>query len=150
DRRLVDAQETRRILDRLVGWEVSEVLWKKVSRGLSAGRVQSVAVRIVVERERARMRFRSAGWWDLEGTFIKSDNGNEPFGATLVGYEGKRVATGKDFDESGQLTTDVKRFAEDDARGLADRLDGADFAVRSVNERPYTSKPSPPFITSTL
>src|SRR5207248_3367596 len=78
DRRLVDAQETRRILDRLVGWEVSEVLWKKVARGLSAGRVQSVATRMVVERERARMRFRAASWWDLEGTFLKRDDGKEP------------------------------------------------------------------------
>jgi DNA topoisomerase I len=150
DRRLVDAQETRRILDRLVGWEVSEVLWKKVARGLSAGRVQSVATRMVVERERARMRFRAAGWWDLEGTFVKQADRNEPFAATLVGHEGKRVATGKDFDESGQLTADVKLFSEADVNGLAERLEGVDFAVRSVNERPYTSKPSAPFITSTL
>src|SRR2546421_262831 len=150
DRRLVDAQEARRILDRLYGYEVSPVLWKKVARGLSAGRVQSVATRMVVERERARMRFRAAGWWDLEGTFVKQADRNEPFTATLVGHEGKRVATGKDFNESGQLTSDVKLFTEADVTGLAERLQGADFRVRSVNERPYTSKPSAPFITSTL
>src|SRR5262249_1569119 len=105
DQNLVDAQETRRILDRLYGYEVSPVLWKKVMPKLSAGRVQSVATRIVVERERERMRFRSAGYWDIEGTFgtaagaDRTDEG-EPaaFTATLVGVDGRRVATGRDFD----------------------------------------------------
>ncbi|MGZ4205532.1 MAG: DNA topoisomerase, partial [Actinomycetota bacterium] len=100
DRRLVDAQETRRILDRLYGYEVSPVLWKKVMPGLSAGRVQSVATRILVERERARMRFRSASYWDIEGTFAATDGS---FGAKLVVLDGARLATGRDCDENGAL-----------------------------------------------
>src|SRR3982750_784284 len=102
DRRLVDAQEARRILDRLYGYEVSPVLWKKVMPKLSAGRVQSVATRMIVDRERARMRFRSATWWDIEGTFATAaDDGS--FGAGLVAVDGKRLATGRDFDESGRM-----------------------------------------------
>ena len=103
DRRLVDAQEARRILDRLYGYEVSPVLWRKVMPRLSAGRVQSVATRMVVERERARMRFRSATWWGVDGTFT---NAAAPsgFGAALVGLGGATVATGKDFDEHGERT----------------------------------------------
>src|SRR5207302_7001227 len=102
DRRLVDAQEARRILDRLYGYEVSPVLWKKVLPKLSAGRVQSVATRILVERERARIRFRSASWWDLEGRFARSA---QPFSATLVSLDDRRLATGKDFSETGELRT---------------------------------------------
>src|SRR6204780_5404760 len=98
DRRLVDAQETRRILDRLFGYEVSPVLWKKVMPRLSAGRVQSVATRMVVERERARMRFRSATWWGVDGTFTNAATAG--FGAALIGLGGATVATGKDFDEN--------------------------------------------------
>src|SRR5204863_6960036 len=101
DRRLVDAQEARRILDRLYGYEVSPVLWRKVLPRLSAGRVQSVATRVLVERERARMRFRSASYSDIEGRFSKD---SPPFGATLVALDGTRLATGKDFDETGALT----------------------------------------------
>ena len=102
NRKLVDAQEARRILDRLVGWDLSEVLWKKVMPGLSAGRVQSVATRLVVERERGRMAFRSAGYWDLEGTFEAK---GASFGATLASLDGKRLATGKDFEPTtGRLT----------------------------------------------
>src|ERR1700736_1270615 len=101
---LVDAQETRRILDRLYGYEVSPVLWKKVMPGLSAGRVQSVATRIVVERERARMRFRSAGWWDIEGTFLKQAAANVTIPGTLVALDGLRLVSGRDFAEDGQLT----------------------------------------------
>ncbi|MDQ1747206.1 MAG: topoisomerase [Frankiaceae bacterium] len=151
NRFLVDAQETRRILDRLYGYEVSPVLWKKVMPRLSAGRVQSVATRLLVERERARMRFRSADYWDLEATF---DTGldEEPHGfeATLVALDGKRVATGRDFGETGELTTDVVRLDGDAAGALAARLSGSDFTVRSVEERPYRRSPYPPFMTSTL
>ena len=155
DRRLVDAQEARRILDRLYGYEVSPVLWKKVMPKLSAGRVQSVATRIVVERERARMRFRAASYWDLEGTFTRSappTNGMaaDSFTAGLVAVDGKRLATGKDFDESGAVKGQSLVLDEEAARGLAARLDGADIAVRSVEEKPYRSSPKPPFMTSTL
>ncbi len=147
DRRLVDAQEARRILDRLYGYEVSPVLWKKVMPKLSAGRVQSVATRIVVERERARMRFRAASYWDLEGTFAKGD---DAFTAGLVAVDGKRLATGKDFDEQGAPKGDVVVLDEAAARSLAERLHGADVAVRSVDEKPYRSSPKAPFMTSTL
>jgi DNA topoisomerase-1 len=146
DQKLVDAQETRRILDRLYGYEVSPVLWRKVMRGLSAGRVQSVATRLVVERERARMRFVSADYWDILGTF---DPGG--FTARIAALDGQRVATGRDFDESGQLRSlDLARLDEQTARGLAERLEGADFAVRSIERKPYTRRPAPPFMTSTL
>jgi DNA topoisomerase-1 len=144
---LVDAQEVRRILDRLYGYEVSPVLWKKVMPKLSAGRVQSVACRILVERERARMRFRTAGYWDLEGTFERD---GQSFGATLVALDGKRLATGKDFDESGALTKDVVLLDEGAARSLAARLDGRPYDVRSVEEKPFRRSPYAPFMTSTL
>ena len=103
DRGLVDAQEARRILDRLYGYEVSPVLWRKIKRGLSAGRVQSPATRIVVDRERERMAFVSAGYWDLIGTF---DTDKGEFEATLIAVDGKPVATGRDFDEQGRAKTD--------------------------------------------
>ncbi|HEV7888074.1 MAG TPA: type I DNA topoisomerase, partial [Acidimicrobiales bacterium] len=145
---LVDAQETRRLLDRLYGYEVSPVLWKKVLPKLSAGRVQSVATRLVVERERERMRFRSAAWWDLEGTFDKE---GAAFTAGLAAIDGQRVADRSAFDELGGLKReDVVVLDEATARGLAERLTGADMAVRSVEERPHTERPKPPFITSTL
>src|SRR5439155_12927815 len=120
DRKLVDAQETRRILDRLVGWDISEVLWKKVSPRLSAGRVQSVATRLVVERERGRMAFRAAGYWDLEGAFAAK---GVTFPAALTSLDGKRLATGKDFEATtGQLTAaaagTVALIPEAAARGL--------------------------------
>ncbi len=145
DERLVDSQETRRILDRLYGYEVSPVLWKKVMPRLSAGRVQSVATRLVVERERERMVFVSAAYWDLEGLF-------EPggFAARLVALDGKRVAQGRDFGADGRLKVDALALTEDDARGLVSRLSEADFAVRSVDEKPYTRRPAAPFMTSTL
>jgi DNA topoisomerase I len=147
DDRLVDAQETRRILDRLYGYEVSPVLWKKVTRGLSAGRVQSVATRLVVQRERERMAFRSAEYWDLLAIF---DPGS--FEARLVAVDGARVAQGKDFvPTTGELReSDVVHLDEEGARSLAERLDGAAFAVRSVDERPYRRKPAAPFRTATL
>src|SRR5689334_10231647 len=115
DERLVDAQETRRILDRLYGYEVSPVLWKKITRGLSAGRVQSVATRLVVERERERMKFRAASWWDIEGTFDP-----ESFSARLVALDGKRIALGRDFGNDGELrNADALQLDEEAARGLA-------------------------------
>ncbi len=145
DERLVDSQETRRILDRLYGYEVSPVLWKKVMPRLSAGRVQSVATRLVVERERERMAFVSAAYWDIEGTF---DPGR--FAARLVALDGKRIAQGRDFGPDGQLKTEARRVDEQEARGLAERLRNVDFAVRSVDEKPYSRRPAPPFMTSTL
>jgi DNA topoisomerase-1 len=145
DERLVDSQETRRILDRLYGYEVSPVLWKKVMPRLSAGRVQSVATRLVVQRERERMAFVSAAYWDLDGLF---DPGN--FSARLVALDGKRVAQGRDFGPDGRLKGDVRQLDERDARGLADRLGSAAFSVRSVDEKPYTRRPAAPFMTSTL
>jgi DNA topoisomerase-1 len=145
DERLVDSQETRRILDRLYGYEVSPVLWKKVMPRLSAGRVQSVATRLVVEREHERMRFVRAAYWDLEGTF---DPG--AFRARLVQLDGKRVAQGRDFGTDGELRTEAVRLDEPSARALADGLASAEFSVRSVEEKPYSRRPSPPFMTSTL
>jgi DNA topoisomerase-1 len=155
DRSLVDAQETRRVLDRLYGYEVSPVLWKKVMPRLSAGRVQSVATRIVVERERARMRFVEASYWDIEGSFQapEQDDPTAPrtLTATLVQLDGKRLATGRDFDpDSGQLRSDVVHVDEASARSLVERLVDAPFAVRSVEDKPYTRKPYAPFMTSTL
>ncbi len=144
---LVDAQEARRIVDRLFGYPVSEVLWRKVSTGLSAGRVQSPAIRLVVQREKERMAFVPAGYWDLVAAF-----GTSPaFSATLVGLDGTRVATGKDFDNQGRVTRDdVVVVDETAARGLVTALDGSTFSVSSVDERPYRSSPKAPFITSTL
>jgi DNA topoisomerase-1 len=145
DRNLVDAQETRRILDRLYGYEVSPVLWKKVTRGLSAGRVQSVATRLVVERERERMRFVAARYWDVLGTF---DPGS--FEARLAAVAGRRIAQGRDFDSEGKPRNDVVVLDEQRATQLALELDGRPFEVRSVEETPYTRRPAAPFRTSTL
>jgi DNA topoisomerase-1 len=146
DDRLVDAQETRRILDRLYGYEVSPVLWRKIMQGLSAGRVQSVATRLVVERERERMAFVAAEYWDVVGTF-------EPggFTARLASVDGRRVAQGRDFDRGGNLrTADAVQLDEAAARDLGGALEGADFRVSSVEEKPYTRRPAAPFMTSTL
>jgi DNA topoisomerase-1 len=187
DRALVDAQETRRIVDRLYGYGVSPVLWKKVMPRLSAGRVQSVATRLLVERERARIRFRSADYWDIEGTFSTGADATASTGAdaatstgadatastradaaastradaatpgdptsfeaSLLALDGKRIASGRDFGEDGELTRDVVHLREDDAVGLAARLADTDFSVRGVDERPYRRSPYPPFMTSTL
>jgi DNA topoisomerase I len=148
DERLVDAQETRRILDRLYGYEVSPVLWKKIMRGLSAGRVQSVATRLVVERERERREFRAASWWDIEATFAGE---SESFQARLVSVDGKRLAQGRDFGNDGQLRNpDALQLDEESARGLAARLEQSEFSVARVERKPYSRKPSPPFMTSTL
>jgi DNA topoisomerase-1 len=145
DERLVDAQESRRILDRLYGYEVSPVLWKKVMRGLSAGRVQSVATRLVVERERERIAFRAAEWWDLLATFDP-----ESFEARLVSLDGQRVATGRDFGPDGKLRGEARQLDAEAARGLADRLQGSSCQVARVERKPYSRRPSAPFMTSTL
>ncbi|MBB1159124.1 type I DNA topoisomerase [Amycolatopsis dendrobii] len=154
DADLVDAQETRRILDRLYGYEVSPVLWKKVMPKLSAGRVQSVATRIVVERERERMRFTSASYWDISATMdAGADASPRTFPARLVAVDGSRLATGRDFDSNGQLkgnAADIRVLGESDARALAQALNERDFKVASVEEKPYTRKPYAPFMTSTL
>ena len=146
DERLVDAQETRRILDRLYGYEVSPVLWKKIMRGLSAGRVQSVATRLVVERERERMAFVRAAWWDIQATFDP-----ESFEAQLASVDGRRVATGRDLGRDGNLRDEALLLLDSEgAHGLAERLEATEFRVRSVERKPYSRRPSPPFMTSTL
>ena len=145
DDRLVDAQETRRILDRLYGYEVSPVLWKKVMPRLSAGRVQSVATRLVVDRERQRMRFIAASYWDILGTFEPGS-----FEARLSAVDGKRVAQGRDFGEDGSPSAAVVVLAEEVVRGLAEELEGRPFTVENVDEKPYTRRPAAPFRTSTL
>jgi DNA topoisomerase-1 len=146
DMRLVDAQETRRIIDRLYGYEVSPVLWRKVAQNLSAGRVQSVATRLVVERERERIAFVNASYWDL---VAELDPG--AFDARLVAVDGRKVATGRDFSDDGQLKNEaVVALDEAQARSLAAALQDSAFAVRSVEEKPYRRSPSAPFMTSTL
>lgn len=149
DENLVRAQESRRILDRLYGYTLSPVLWKKVQTGLSAGRVQSVAVRVIVEREEERLAFRAASYWDLEA---KLRGGSTEFTATLAKVAGQRVATGKDFDSKGQLESNtVKLLGEKDAQSLRETLmRRLPWTVTSVEEKPFTQRPSPPFTTSTL
>ncbi|MEW6322878.1 MAG: type I DNA topoisomerase [Acidobacteriota bacterium] len=149
DENLVRAQESRRILDRLYGYTLSPVLWKKVGTGLSAGRVQSVAVRLIVEREEERIRFKPASYWDLEAT-LRAD-GRE-FTATLVRIGDARVATGKDFDARGELTgKGVRVLTEAEARAVVEALSRQlPWTVTSVEEKPFTQRPAPPFTTSTL
>ncbi|MEE6177088.1 type I DNA topoisomerase [Mycobacterium sp. 050134] len=153
---LVDAQETRRILDRLYGYEVSPVLWKKVAPRLSAGRVQSVATRIIVQRERDRMAFRSASYWDIVAQLdasVSDPQATPPtFAARLSSVAGRRVATGRDFDSLGQLrkADEVTVLDEASATALATALQGAQLTVASVEEKPYTRRPYAPFMTSTL
>ncbi|QDU65758.1 type I DNA topoisomerase [Engelhardtia mirabilis] len=150
DEGLVQAQETRRLLDRLYGYELSPILWRKIGPGLSAGRVQSVAVKLIVERERERQRFVRATYWDLSGAFA-AKNGN--FEATLATLDGKRVASGKDFDQhTGKLKagSDAQWVDEARAQKLASDLKSADWAISKVERKPYTDRPSPPFTTSTL
>ncbi|MFI1533546.1 type I DNA topoisomerase [Streptomyces anandii] len=155
NQRLVDAQETRRILDRLYGYEVSPVLWKKVMPRLSAGRVQSVATRLVVERERERMAFRSAEYWDLTGTFSTGRAGDTSDPSSLVArlqsVDGRRVAQGRDFDSRGQLkSANTLHLDEANARALAAALENTRFSVRSVESKPYRRSPYAPFRTTTL
>lgn len=155
NQKLVDAQETRRILDRLYGYEVSPVLWKKVMPRLSAGRVQSVATRLVVERERERMAFRSAEYWDLTGTFATGRAGDASDPSSLVArlqtVDGRRVAQGRDFDSLGQLkSANTLHLDEANARALAAALENTRFAVRSVESKPYRRSPYAPFRTTTM
>jgi DNA topoisomerase I len=154
---LVDAQETRRILDRLYGYEVSPVLWKKVRTGLSAGRVQSVATRMVVDRERERMAFTAAEYWDLTGVFetLKAGGPDDPRSMTarLASVDGKRVAAGRDFGPDGRLKSgsqNVAHLTEVTAKALAAALREADFSVRGVERKPYRRSPYAPFRTTTL
>ncbi|MFJ4278598.1 type I DNA topoisomerase [Streptomyces massasporeus] len=155
NQKLVDAQETRRILDRLYGYEVSPVLWKKVMPRLSAGRVQSVATRLVVERERERIAFRSAEYWDLTGTFATGRAGDSSDPSSLVArlqtVDGRRVAQGRDFDSLGQLkSANTLHLDEANARALAAALEQTRFAVRSVESKPYRRSPYAPFRTTTM
>jgi DNA topoisomerase-1 len=153
DMDLVEAQEARRILDRLYGYEVSPVLWRKVMSGLSAGRVQSVATRLVVDRERERMKFRVASYWDLEGTFDAGEKHDQRmFPAKLHSIDDTRVARGSDFGADGELKANAKvvHLTKTRAEALADALHDTDFTVRSVESRPYTRKPYAPFRTTTL
>ncbi|GAA4419768.1 type I DNA topoisomerase [Georgenia halophila] len=156
DERLVDAQETRRILDRLVGYEVSPLLWRKVKPGISAGRVQSVATRLVVERERERMAFRAASYWDVRGTFTggpAEDRGE--FVAKLVNLDGKKVASGRDFGDDGRLKAAAEKSGavhldEATATDVATALEKTESRVVSMETKPYTRRPAAPFTTSTL
>ena len=143
---LVDAAETRRILDRLFGYEVSPVLWRKVNRGLSAGRVQSPTVRLIVERERERIAFVTAGYWGLDLVSATTPS----FTAALLEVDGRRVATGKDFDSTGHVKEGVVVLGEAAAHSLVARLADAPVTVRSVEDKPYRSSPKAPFMTSTL
>lgn len=150
DEQLVRAQETRRILDRLVGYTLSPLLWKKIAWGLSAGRVQSVAVRLLVTRERQRRAFHEGTYWDLKASFSKE---KPPFAAQLVTLAGTKIANGSDFDAAtGQITAgrNVLLLNEDQAVALKERLTGKTWSVTEMEERPVTRKPSPPFTTSTL
>ncbi len=158
----VEAYQTRRVLDRLYGYEVSPVLWKKVMPQLSAGRVQSVAVRLVVDRERERIAFRPARYWDLEAEFAtvakpEADDEVNSFTATLVALDGRRIAQGRDFTPTGELKTGadpqaaaILHLDEGAAAGLADRLKSSSFSVKSVERKPYRRAPYAPFRTTTL
>jgi len=155
DMRLVRAQETRRILDRLVGYTVSPLIWKKIAYGLSAGRVQSAGLRLIVARERERIRFRSATYWDLEAELEKSGKNGGKFTAKAIGLNGKRIAGTKDFDEAtGKLIEkkegEILLLDGKEAARLRDALSAGTYTVQSVEEKHYTQKPSIPFITSTL
>ena len=166
DIRLVEAQEARRMLDRLYGFEVSPVLWKKIKPKLSAGRVQSVAVRIVVDRERERMQFVAAEYWSVEATLAAGSAGAKAAGGNAAGgtfeaavteLDGKRIATGKDFNDKGELakgkqknSADLILLDETSARQLSDSLQGQQAKVSDMTVKPYSRRPAPPFITSTL
>ena len=151
DQDLVDAQETRRVLDRLYGYEISPVLWRKVARGLSAGRVQSVVTRMVVDRERERMAFKAASYWDLTGQFGTDAGTASSFKAKLASVDGSKVASGRDFNDDGELTArGVVHLNQELALSLASGLQEAEFRVRSVDTKPYTRRPTAPFTTSTL
>ena len=150
DQDLVRAQETRRIVDRLYGYEVSPLLWRKVRPKLSAGRVQSVAVRLIVQRERQRIAFVTANYWDLLGTFAKANS--QSFQAELQAVGGRKIPSSRDFDAAtGQLKDDRLLLLDERAAGeLRERLLGAECRVAGLDNRPYTTRPYPPFTTSTL
>lgn len=150
DEGLVKAQEARRILDRLYGYEVSPLLWRKIGPRLSAGRVQSVAVRLIVQRERERQTFVSATYWDLIAEFVTPEGG--AFEAALISVGGRRIPSGKDFDpKTGKIKdANLLVLGQQEAAELAQRLQAAEFQVSALEDRPYTSRPSPPFTTSTL
>ena len=157
DSAMVDAQETRRILDRLYGYELSPVLWRKVGPGLSAGRVQSVATRLIVERERERMAFVRAPYWDVTATLEApdGDGNNVAFDSRMVSLGGRRLAGSKDFGDDGKLTAagakdNVAQLDETKARSIAQSLEYATFTVASMETKPYRRRPVPPFTTSTL
>ncbi|AWB96000.1 type I DNA topoisomerase [Agromyces badenianii] len=153
DTALVDAQETRRILDRIYGYEISPVLWRKVGPGLSAGRVQSAATRLVVDRERERLAFVAAGYWDLAGRFAaEASDGSASFEAKLVRLGGDRVATGRDFDDAGTLKGKAVVLDEATAGALVTALsaDAVSRTVSKVESKPYSRRPAAPFTTSTL
>lgn len=151
DENLVRAQETRRVLDRLYGYTLSPLLWKKIARGLSAGRVQSVAVRILVQRELERLAFKSGTYWDLTAQLATKDQ--QRFSAQLAAVGGRKIATGKDFDEhTGRLAecADVLLLSEADARALESRLQNAQWHVSNIEQREQLRRPPAPFTTSTL
>jgi len=150
DRNLVDAQEARRIIDRLYGYEVSPILWRKIAPRLSAGRVQSVAIRLVVERELERMRFVEARYWDLEATFRTTEGATFP--ATLHSIDGGRLVSGRDFDpDTGKpKKDDVVWLKAKGAEGLKRELEGAAFSILETKEKEFKRSPAPPFTTSTL
>ena len=159
DAHMVDAQETRRVLDRLYGYELSPVLWRKVGPGLSAGRVQSVATRLIVERERERMAFVKASYWDLLARLVQEDAGESAspggFQARMISLGEQRLAVSKDFTSKGQLTEaaakeQVLQLDEQHARNLAETLKNQDFTVTGMETKPYRRRPQPPFTTSTL
>ncbi|MEE8556056.1 MAG: type I DNA topoisomerase, partial [bacterium] len=152
DDKLVAAQETRRLLDRLYGYEISPLLWRKIAPALSAGRVQSVAVRMVVQRERERMAFHSATYWDLLGEFAKGSG--QVLKADLISLDGKRLVTGRDFDSTtGKVQADregLVHLDEEAAQTLREGLQSAEWSVTLAERKPYTSQPAAPFTTSTL
>lgn len=150
DEKLVKAQEARRVLDRLVGYTISPLIWKKIAFGLSAGRVQSVGLRVIVRRERERLKFLKGTYWDIDANLRK---GSDTFVAKLFTVKGQRIATGKDFDENtGKLVTGKEVLLLDEAttKKLVTQLKNSEFKVTGIEERPLTSRPSAPFITSTL
>ena len=152
DENLVQAQETRRVVDRLYGYEVSPVLWRKINRGLSAGRVQSPAMRLVVERERERMAFVSASYFDVKAVLDSQVSGEPNFEAKLLSIDGKRIATGESFNDLGVLKSDVRVLTEAEATSLAEQMKSksVDIEVTSVEAKPSTRRPAAPFTTSTL
>ena len=148
DMPMVDAQETRRILDRLFGYQLSPVLWSKVGRGLSAGRVQSPALRLIVDRERERRAFVSGSYWDVAATAVTA--ASETFASKVTALDGVRTATGRDFDDKGVVRSSVTVLSEDSARALAAALADAPLTVASIESKPYTRRPAAPFTTSTM